>query len=104
MGDRSSVGCKATANDSAVGLCEEFIPDLLSQKQLKLQIALYIEAAALKPLLSSGVALEQVAEALIELAVQGVQQSSGRVAAAVMLQRATRHAFASAVAVGMADP
>ena len=84
------------ADDSQCSLHEEFVPSLLSQGQLKQQIALYIEMAALKPLLSSGVALEQVAEAFIELAVQGVQQSSGRVAAAVMLQRATRHAFAPA--------
>jgi hypothetical protein len=77
-------------------LREELVPSLLSQRQLKQQIALYIEATALKPLLSSGVAVEQVAEAFIELAVQGIQQSSGRLAAAVMLQRATRHAFASA--------
>jgi hypothetical protein len=104
MADRSMVGCKATASNSGFDLCEEFIPGLLSQKQLKQQIALYIETAALKPLLSSGVALEQVAEAFIELAVQGVQQSSGRVAAAVMLQRATRHAFASVASVGIVDP
>jgi hypothetical protein len=83
------------ASDEECCLHEEFVPSLLSQRQLKQQIALYIEAAALKPLLSSGIAPEQVAEAFIELAVQGIQRSSGRVAAAILIQRATRHAFAS---------
>jgi hypothetical protein len=80
-------------NDGACDLPEELAPASLSQTQLRRQIAVYIEAAALKPLLSSGISLDQVAEALIEVAVKGVQRSKGRVAAALMLQRATRHAF-----------
>jgi len=95
MSDRLTVARARTVADSACDLPEEFAPASLSQTQLKRQVALYIEAAALKPLLSSGITPEQVAEAFIELAVQGVQRSSGHVAAALMLQRATRHAFKS---------
>jgi|APThiThiocy_cv2_1041547.scaffolds.fasta_scaffold21184_3 hypothetical protein len=87
-------------NDGACELPEEFAPASLSQTQLKQQIAVYIEAAALKPLLSSGISLDQVAEALVEVAVKGVQRSKGRVAAALMLQRATRLAFKSVDADG----
>jgi hypothetical protein len=65
----------------------------LSEEELRQQIALYIEAAALKPLVSSGVAFEHVAEAFLELAVEAMQKNRGRLAAALMLQRATRHAF-----------
>jgi hypothetical protein len=95
MSDRLTVARARTVGDGVCDLPEEFAPASLSQTQLKRQIALYIEAAALKPLLSSGITPEQVAEAFIELAVQGVQRSSGRVAAALMLQKATRHAFKS---------
>lgn len=82
-------------NDDVCDLPEEFAPASLSQTQLKLQIAVYIEAAALKPLLSGGVSLDEVAEALVEVAVRGVQRRNGRVAAALMLQKATRDAFRS---------
>jgi hypothetical protein len=95
MSDRLTVTRARTVGGSVCDLPEEFAPASLSQTQRKRQIALYIEAAALKPLLSSGITSEQVAEAFIELAVQGVQRSSGRVAAALMLQKATRHAFES---------
>ena len=90
MADRFTVFRTDDVSDSGCDLPEEFTPGSLSQAQLKRQIALYIEATALRPLLSSGIALEQVAETFIELAVQGVQRRSGRVAAAVMLQKATR--------------
>lgn len=93
MSDRLAVARARTVGDSVRDLPEEFAPASLSQTQLKRQVALYIEAAALQPLLSSGIAPDQVAEAFIELAVQGVQRRSGRVAAALMLQKATRHAF-----------
>lgn len=102
MAKSSMVRSNLSASDRECCLHEQFVPSELSQEQLKQQIVLYIEAAALKPLLSSGIALEQVAEAFVELAVQGIRQSSGRVAAATMLQRATRHAFASANADGTA--
>jgi len=75
------------------GLHESLKPKQLSQEELRQQIALYIETAALKPLLSSGVAFEPVMEAFLELAVEVMQKNRGRLAAAMMLQRATRHAF-----------
>lgn len=95
MSDRLTVARARTVGDSVRDLPEEFAPASLSQTQLKRQIALYIETTALKPLLASGITPEQVAEAFIELAVQGVQCSGGRLAAALMLQKATRHAFRS---------
>lgn len=91
----NTVKVARAVNDSACDLPEEFAPASLSQTQLKRQVAVYIETASLKPLLSSGISLEQAAEALIEVAVHAVQQKNGRVAAALMLQQATRHAFTS---------
>ena len=95
MADRFTVARTAAARDSSYDLPEEFAPGALSQTQMKRQMALYIEATALRPLLSQGIAFEQLAETFIELAVLGVQRSSGRLAAAVMLQKATRLAFES---------
>jgi hypothetical protein len=68
----------------------------LSPVEIRQQIALYIEAAAVRPLLSSGVPFDQLAETFVALAVTTMQENQGRLAAALMLQRATRHTFAGA--------
>jgi hypothetical protein len=76
-------------------LHESLKPCELSQGELRQQIALYIETAALKPLLMNGVGYEHVAEALLELAIDAMERNRGRLAAAMMVQRATRHVFGS---------
>ena len=98
MARRSALPCNRTASGGRPELRAEFDPRQLPAPELSEQVALYVETTALKPLLSRGVGSGEIAEVLIELAVRTLQRTDGRLAAAVMLQRATRHAFAGTVA------
>jgi len=70
-------------------------PGELTTDELTRQILLYVENTVVKPLVSNGVSCERLAEACLELAIDVMEKHKGRLAAAVMVQKATRRAFTS---------
>jgi len=81
-------------------LVQTLSPGELTESELTRQIVLYVETTVVKPLVANGVNCERLAEACLELAIDVMEMHKGRLAAAVMLQKATRRAFTSSSPAG----